>query len=179
MQSQNIYQRSLSDWRSVVSKNTLVIKSVLPPNYSYFRAKLEIVTKTTISKDFNKTTTATRKNKVKINLSKLPKDKLMAHIRAYKDQILSQLKSTVNEAGRQVNTASFPNAYNVSYTGQLAKQVNDFHCYIWSILPKSISNVYIFLMFRMLTSQPNSCYVVPKRTSTSTPSPNGTNSSIN
>merc|ERR1719354_772058 len=77
------------------------------------KSKLEIV---------NKTTTATRKNKVKINLSKLPKDKLMAHIRAYKDQILSQLKSTVNVAGRQVNTASFPNAYNVSYTGHLAKQ---------------------------------------------------------
>ncbi len=104
-----------------MSWDTLV--KLLITNNLLFRSKLEIVTKTTISQDFNKTTTATRKNKVKINLSKLPKDKLMAHIRAYKDQILSQLKSTVNEAGRQVNTASFPNAYNVTYTGHLAKQV--------------------------------------------------------
>jgi len=105
------------------------------------KSKLEIVTKTTISQDFNKTTTATRKNKVKINLSKLPKDKLMAHIRAYKDQILSQLKSTVNEAGRQVNTASFPNAYNVSYTGHLAKQ--DAHFTTKQLLCSAKKNVHI------------------------------------
>lgn len=70
----------------------------------------------------NSTSAPPKKKKVKINLSKLPKDKLMAHIRAYKDQIYSQLKSTVSEAGRQVNTASFPNAYNVTYSGQIAKQ---------------------------------------------------------
>jgi hypothetical protein len=87
-----------------------------------YRAKFEIITKASIIKEETNKTTPAKKKKLKINLSKLPKDKLMAHIRAYKEQILSQLKSTVSEAGRQVNTASFPNAYNVSYTGHIPKQ---------------------------------------------------------
>eukprot|EP00088_Acartia_fossae_P005196 TRINITY_DN12277_c0_g1_i1.p1 TRINITY_DN12277_c0_g1~~TRINITY_DN12277_c0_g1_i1.p1 ORF type:complete len:422 (-),score=82.13 TRINITY_DN12277_c0_g1_i1:397-1662(-) len=106
------------------------------------KAKLEIVTKASIPKETNnKTTATTKKKKAKINLSKLPKDKLMAHIRAYKDQILNQLKSTVSEAGRQVNSASFPNAYNVSYTGSYAKQ--DVHLTTRQLLCSAKKNLHI------------------------------------
>jgi len=52
-------------------------------------------------------------------LASLPQDKLLAHLRVYRDQIIAQLRSTVRDTGKQVGTANFPNAYNVSYKGPM------------------------------------------------------------
>ncbi len=51
-------------------------------------------------------------------MSELPKDKLYAHIKVYKEQIYAQLRNTVLDAGKQVQSESFPNAYNVTYSGR-------------------------------------------------------------
>ena len=92
-------------------------------------------------------------------LASLPQDKLLAHLRVYRDQIIAQLRclflpsvifllsflvffaylyrdqinrpllflpvtivifrSTVRDTGKQVGSANFPNAYNVSYKSVL------------------------------------------------------------
>lgn len=60
--------------------------------------------------------------KPKRNLTQdLPKDKLLAHLKVYKDQIYSQLRNAVIETGKQVQSETFPNAYNVSYKGSLGR----------------------------------------------------------
>jgi len=58
-----------------------------------------------------------------ISLSELPQDKLLAHIRVYKDQLYSQLRNTVMDTGKQVVGENFPNAYNVSYKGTLGDKL--------------------------------------------------------
>jgi len=47
------------------------------------------------------------------------KDKLLAHLALYKEQIYAQLNNTVMDTGKQVQLDTFPNAYNVSYSGIL------------------------------------------------------------
>ena len=64
------------------------------------------------------------KLKSKLNLTQvqgLPKDKLLAHLKVYKEQIYSQLRNAVMETGKQVQSDSFPNTYNVSYKGPLGQ----------------------------------------------------------
>ena len=56
-----------------------------------------------------------------ISLAELPQDKLLAHIRVYKDQLYSQLRNTVMDTGKQVQLENFPNAYNVSYRGSFGE----------------------------------------------------------
>jgi len=58
-----------------------------------------------------------------ISLAELPQDKLLAHLRVYKDQLYSQLRNTVMDTGKQVEAGSFPNTYNVSYKGSLGEQL--------------------------------------------------------
>ena len=60
------------------------------------------------------------KRKEAINLEDLPLDKLLAHMKVYKEQLFSQLRNTVIDTAKQVNDANFPNAYNVTYKGRLA-----------------------------------------------------------
>ena len=60
------------------------------------------------------------KRKEAINLEDLPLDKLLAHMKVYKEQLYSQLRNTVIDTAKQVNDANFPNAYNVTYKGRLA-----------------------------------------------------------
>ena len=57
----------------------------------------------------------------KLSVSELPKDKLLAHIKVYKEQIYAQLRNTVLDAGKQVQSESFPNAYNVTYSGRFSE----------------------------------------------------------
>ena len=58
-----------------------------------------------------------------ISLAELPQDKLLAHLREYKDQLYSQLRNTVMDTGKQVEGASFPNTYNVSYKGAFGEKL--------------------------------------------------------
>ena len=58
-----------------------------------------------------------------ISLSELPEDKLLAHLRVYKDQLFSQFRNTVMDTGKQVEGANFPNTYNVSYKGTFGEKL--------------------------------------------------------
>ena len=60
------------------------------------------------------------KKKEAISLVDLPLDKLIAHMKVYKEQLFSQLRNTVIDTAKQVNDENFPNAYNVTYKGRLA-----------------------------------------------------------
>jgi len=65
--------------------------------------------------------------KKKISLSKLPKDKLLAHLKVYKEQIHAQLRNTVMDTGKQVQSDSFPNAYNVTYSAKFGNEEAKFN----------------------------------------------------
>ena len=91
-----------------------------PPNSRHSLARVDredigepVVREVTDTKNF-------AKKKEAINLDDLPLDKLIAHMKVYKEQLLSQLRNTVMDTAKQVNDENFPNAYNVSYKGRLA-----------------------------------------------------------
>lgn len=53
----------------------------------------------------------------------LPLDKLMMHVRHFKTQIISQLRSAVIEAGKSVQNDEVRNIYGVNYQGQRAAKL--------------------------------------------------------
>ena len=53
----------------------------------------------------------------------LPLDKLMMHVRHYKTQIVSQLRSAVISTGKSVKSGEVKNIYNVDYQGPKATKL--------------------------------------------------------
>lgn len=53
----------------------------------------------------------------------LPLDKLMMHVRHYKTQIVSQLRSAVISTGKSVQSGEVKNIYNVDYHGRKAAKL--------------------------------------------------------
>jgi len=53
----------------------------------------------------------------------LPMDKLMMHVRHYKTQIISQLRSAVIATGKSVQSGEVKNIYNVQYQGKRASKL--------------------------------------------------------
>ena len=91
-----------------------------PPNSRHSLARIDkedigepVVREVTDTKTFPR-------KKEAISLVDLPLDKLLAHMKVYKEQLFSQLRNTVIDTAKQVNDENFPNAYNVTYRGRLA-----------------------------------------------------------
>ena len=54
---------------------------------------------------------------------KLPPDKLLMHVRHYKTQIVSQLRSAVVSAGKSVENGEIKNVYGVHYSGKRSSKL--------------------------------------------------------
>ena len=61
-----------------------------------------------------------RRAKESMSWANLPLDKLLAHMKVFKEQLFTQLRSTVTDTAKQVQDENFPNAYNVTYRGRMA-----------------------------------------------------------
>jgi len=92
-----------------------------PPNSRHSLARLdkEDVGEAMV-RDILTSSRTTPKKSDSISLSNLPLDKLIAHMKVYKEQLYTQLRNTVLVTAKQVQDEDFPNAYNVSYKGNLA-----------------------------------------------------------
>ena len=91
-----------------------------PPNSRHSLARID---KEDVGEAFVRDVLTSRvvtRKKESVPLSSLPLDKLLAHMKVYKEQLYSQLRNTVIDTAKQVNDANFPNAYNVTYKGRLA-----------------------------------------------------------
>jgi len=117
----------------------------------------------------------------------LPLDKLMMHVRHYKTQIVSQLRSAVISTGKSVQSGEVKNIYNVDYQGRKAtklkplKSPEQLVCSAWhqvriqtflhsneffkkhqldEFLPKSILNLLQSNRNSSIGNQYNTCGVV-------------------
>ena len=61
-----------------------------------------------------------RRVKEAVVWASLPLDKLLAHMKVFKEQLYTQLRNTVMDTAKQVQDENFPNAYNVTYGGKMA-----------------------------------------------------------
>ena len=91
-----------------------------PPNSRHSLARID---KEDVGEAFVRDVLTSRvvtRKKESVPLSSLPLDKLLAHMKVYKEQLYSQLKNTVVDTAKQVQDENFPNAYNVTYNGKFA-----------------------------------------------------------